>query len=204
MAATAEDLALVSGLLDGDPVAGVALDRRYRPRLMWLAQTAGVPLQDREDVVQETLAAGLSQIERGVYRGECSLGRWLEVILRGKIIDHQRSRGRLVLASDCENESSDGSAPSIIEMVAVCPNLDTVLTVREILGKMPKRHRILLVLNKTVGLTIEEIAAKFGWPSGSVSRIIAEGKHMFYEMFRERAKKTDESIDRVWDGHGIP
>lgn len=194
MAASAEDLSLVSGLLEGDPTVGTVFTERYRPRLLWLAMSAGVPPQDREDVVQETLAASLSQIQRGLFRGECSLGRWLETIFRGKVVDYRRSRGRFVqpTADDGEDPGYDSMAASN----ASWPNQETILTVREILQRMPRRHRVLIILNKMADLTIDDIAARLQMPSGTVGRIIAEGKVMFRELLKEKAKKLPPFLDR--------
>lgn len=195
MAATAKDLALVSGLREGHPDAGVTFTERYQPRLLWLAVSAGVPPRDREDVVQETLIAGLSQIQRGLFRGECSLGRWLETIFRGKVVDYRRSSGRFVQVGD-DGEDTDTGSMGAAGSNASCPNQELVLTVREILQRMPRRHRVLIILNKMADLTIDDIAARFQMPAGTVGRIIAEGKVMFREMLNEKAKKLPPSLDR--------
>lgn len=189
----ADDSALLSGLVEGDATAGTAFAERYRPRLIWLAQSAGVPVQDAEDVAQEALIASISQIQRGLFRGECSLGRWLETILRGKIIDYMRSAGKMVLASDADD--GEITCPQKVGVFATWHTQDLVLTVREILDQMPPRQRTVLILHKMLGLTIEEVGAKLRWPPGSVSRIVSEAKATFYEIFKQRAKKTPGSLD---------
>jgi len=191
----ADDSALLSGLVEGDAAAGTAFSDRYRPRLLWLSQSAGVPAQDAEDIVQEALTASLSQIQRGLFRGECSLGRWLETILRGKIIDYMRSTGKVVLAADADGDLV--SYPQKVGLVATWHTQDLVLTVREILDQMPPRQRTVLILHKMLGLTIEEVGAKLRWSPGSVGRVVSEAKATFYEIFRRHAKKSPGSLDRV-------
>jgi RNA polymerase sigma factor (sigma-70 family) len=195
MAVKAEESALLTGLVEGDAVAGTAFSDRYRPRLLWLAHSAGVPSQEAEDVVQEALTASISQIQRGLFRGECSLGRWLETILRGKVIDYMRSTGKMVLAGDADGDQIN--YPQNVGPVAPWHTQDLVLTVREILDQMPPRQRTVLILHKMFGLTIEEVAARLRWRPGSVGRIVSEAKATFYEIFTRRAKKTPRPHDRV-------
>ena len=189
----ADDSALLSGLVEGDAAVGTEFSERYRPRLLWLAQSAGVPAQDAEDVVQEALTASISQMQRGLFRGECSLGRWLETILRGKVIDYMRSAGKMILASDPDD--GEVTYPQKVGMAATWHTQDLVLTVREILDQMPPRQRAVLILHKMFGLTIEEVGAKLQWPPGRVGRIVSEAKATFYEIFKQQAKKTPGSLD---------
>lgn len=62
-----------------------------------------------EDIVQDTFASAWQSRER--FRGECSEKTFLASILKNKIIDFYRKRGRrpLVLATQIENEDSDDS-----------------------------------------------------------------------------------------------
>ena len=65
---------------------------RYRPALYRLAL-----LHDKaaaEDATQETLLAALEGIDR--FRGEASVKTWLFAILRHKVVDVLRQRGRYV------------------------------------------------------------------------------------------------------------
>jgi RNA polymerase sigma factor (sigma-70 family) len=190
MAATAQDVALVSGLLNADSAAEAAFSGRYRRRFVWLAQSAGVPLQECEDLAQEGLAAAFSQIQRGLFRGECSLGTWMETILRGKIVDYRRSSSKQLLGAGLDGERRESGSNLTSGMLVCRPNFELVLTVRAILNQMPLRHRVVLVFNKMCGFTIQEIAAKLCWPAGSVGRVLMEGKQMFCEMLSEEVKKS--------------
>jgi RNA polymerase sigma-70 factor (ECF subfamily) len=77
---------------------------RYRPTLYRLAL---LQLRDKaaaDDATQETMLAALEGIE--CYRGEASVKTWLFAILRYKVIDALRMRGRYVAPPD-ENESAE-------------------------------------------------------------------------------------------------
>lgn len=77
----------------------IAAERDY------LVAVASRRLRNREhseDVVQATLLAGLAAARR--YRGDASLRTWLTTILRNRIVDELRARGREPLASDLRDE----------------------------------------------------------------------------------------------------
>lgn len=193
MRASDEDTALVAGVEDGDPGAEAEFARRFKPRFELIARNSGVPAKDCEDVAQESLASAFSQIKRKMFRRESSLGTWLEKIIRGKIIDYRRSpqnrlaQGRFTVL--------DGSPETVggAEVIVSGPVPDYVLslTVREVLKQMPARERIILLLNRLEGLTIDEISERLGWPSGTVGRILAEAKREF-----RRILSASEEIPR--------
>jgi RNA polymerase sigma factor (sigma-70 family) len=141
------------------------------------AQRAGIPAQDCEDVAQEALLAALSQWQRGLFRGDSSVDTWLARIVQGKIADYWRARGKggVSFTSIDEEENSDVLALSLI---ADC-DYSLVVGVREVLRELPKQHRVILVLNRTAGYTIEEISRIFGLTVGQVSARLYAAEDMF-------------------------
>src|SRR5687767_12863727 len=72
----------IDALASGDlQTAASLLDRRYRGHLEHIAARSGVPRGDCADVAQDALIAALGQIERGVFRGDSSIGTWLFTIV---------------------------------------------------------------------------------------------------------------------------
>ena len=67
---------------------------RYRPALYRLALLQIRDNAAAEDATQETLLAALEGIDR--FRGEASVKTWLFAILRHKVVDVLRQRGRYV------------------------------------------------------------------------------------------------------------
>jgi RNA polymerase sigma factor (sigma-70 family) len=180
------DSALVSGIHAEDVVAEEAFVRTHGPRVEWIIQASGVPSRDCKDVAQEVLIAAMGQIRRGLFRGDSSLGTWLGAIVRGKVIDYRRSRARACLPSGYEGCQEVVLASDMLEDALVHRSeLDLVLTVRQVLHRMPRRHRAILILNKTAGFTINELARRLGLPPGTVGRILAEAKTMFRQILTE-------------------
>lgn len=166
----AADLALVARIAQGDATAADEFASHYFERFTYLAGRAGVPQQDCEDVAQEALLAALQQMRRGLFRGDCRLGSWLTHILRGKVMDYWRSRpGAPVLVA--EAAAAHLPAPlSDQEMNAI---------VREALAQMPPQHRIILLLNRTAGFTLDEISRKLELSVGQVSGRLYAAEDMF-------------------------
>lgn len=185
MAATAEDRALASAILSGDSAACEVFDAKYRPRIEWIARCYGVRPEDCPDIAQESLAAALSQIQRGMFRGESRLGTWLEAIVRGKIVDYRRSPGKrpIPVAGDGSGRG-EGLTPAS-HLLVCTPNPELVMATRELIRKLPPRHRVVLVLNKVGGFTTHEIGRRLRWPNGTVGRVLSEAQQMFRQIYAE-------------------
>lgn len=77
----------------------------FRPQLLKFAR---LQLQDdaaAEDAVQEAIEAALKGIER--FAGRSALKTWLFTIVRHKVIDFLRERGRTVQVSSLERDEAD-------------------------------------------------------------------------------------------------
>ncbi len=184
MRANEDDGAIVTGVADGDAASETAFDRRFRPRFELIARCSGVPMQDCEDVAQEALVAATGQIRRKMFRGESSLGTWLEAIVRGKIVDYKRLRHKHLRPIDGVPHAvpSDGPSDRRHELSSGWPDYEVAISVRHALSQLPRQHRVVLVMNRVVGLTIEEISQRVGWPPGTVGRVLADAKRRFREI----------------------
>src|ERR1039458_148614 len=92
------------------------LFQKARSRLLVMARIAGIPSQDCEDVVQETLAAAHGEVCRGSGPARSAFGTWLQGIQSHKISDYWRRKKRedyRFLPSTVLN--SDGAEISLIE-----------------------------------------------------------------------------------------
>jgi RNA polymerase sigma-70 factor (ECF subfamily) len=168
---------LINAISTGDQHGIERFDSQYRRYLENLARASGVPAEDCEDVAQEALIAAIRTIERGRFRGECSLQTFLVAILRKKITDHRRKQRRapdlrLDGGTDLiEVEAWDAGPPTWAA--------DIRLMTEQALQSMPDEHRLILLLNQAGGWKIREIAAMIGRPGGGVGRMLSEAKKMF-------------------------
>ena len=129
--------------------------------------------------------AAISQIRRGIFRGQSSRGTWLYTILKGKVADYWRKAGAHTLVP---LEAMGGSAAGSLETLekADCSgNPELSIGVDEILQMLPARQRCLLILMEQHGYKIAEISEKTGWPTGTVGRVLAEARKEFLRLWRK-------------------
>ncbi|MGI9014670.1 MAG: sigma-70 family RNA polymerase sigma factor [Phycisphaerales bacterium] len=128
-----------------------------------------------EDIVQQTLLAGLQQI--GTFRGEAAVSTWLLSILLRKVIDHFRAatRDRGTVRLNPENEASVMN-DLINQKGRRSVRLNPILADRSefwqclqaCLAKLPERHAQVFILYECDGLSTEEICQVLDLTSSNV------------------------------------
>jgi len=177
-----EDLAMVACIVRGDEVAMDEFARKFSRRFEYLARCAGIPAQDCQDIAQEAMLAALDQIRRGVFRGEGPFGGWLARIVRGKAMDYWRERrGAAAVTLDEPGEAND-----ILEaMPAPMSDYELIACVHETLRTLPRQHRVILLLKRTEGYTLQEISRMLEMTTNQVSGKLYVAEEMFRRSLRE-------------------
>ncbi|MBC7772920.1 MAG: hypothetical protein H7210_10530 [Pyrinomonadaceae bacterium] len=86
---------LLALLQPGEEAAWVEFDQRYRPVLIGLMYQLGVPAQDVQDVIQQTLLEFCGAYREGKYdRSKGRLGSWLIGIAQRQAASAARARQR--------------------------------------------------------------------------------------------------------------
>ena len=176
------DAALVSRINDRDEEAlAVAYDRHADAIYGSLVRFLG-DRESAEDVVQETYLALWQRAHQFDPRAGSLLG-WLLGIARHKAIDRFRAasrRPKIVAPWTDRSESGTRDAPAILsgQTVGTATADDnpedaaarewTRSVVRTALSTMPDLERQVLQLAYDRGLSQSEIAARLGWPLGTV------------------------------------
>ncbi len=138
-----------------------------------------------EEVVQETFLA-LWNRAGSFDPGVASLGTWLRSIARNRAVDRLRAAGRRVqlVALPGVAGEDDGAAatverldPEFAVFGGAARDPDPVLeaeaavtrqVIADALSGMPDEERTVILLAYQQGLTQSEIAARLGWPLGTV------------------------------------
>jgi RNA polymerase sigma-70 factor (ECF subfamily) len=113
---------------------------------------------DAEDAVQETLLA--IHLKRHTFETDAPFGPWLNAILRYKLVDAMRRRGR----------RADVPLDDLAEVLPAAetePDLRRVETARE-LDRLPDRQREVVRLMALEGATTAEAAVRLGVSEGAV------------------------------------
>lgn len=176
-----DDFTLTSAIAAGDQAATDLFAARYRPRLILVARRRNVPPGDCEDVAHEALLTAIDQLRRGLFRGDSSLGTWLERILAGKVADYWRKLPDRHAQDSALMEGGEGAVSS--QQLVFAPDDQVIRAmVNEGLSRMPARHRHVLLLNQRDGYTTKEIGRQLGMPEGTAGRVLAEAKQIFRKL----------------------
>ncbi|MET7611058.1 sigma-70 family RNA polymerase sigma factor [Streptomyces seoulensis] len=170
------DEELARGLVAGDEDCLAAVYRRWSSLVYALARRALGNAGEAEDVTQ--------QVFLGVWRGRAGyrpdrgpLGGWIVGITRRKIFDAlaaRARRGELVAAAAA---SLSRAVPGGTETAADPETVLDRLLVRRELGRLPAAQRRVLYLAFYEDLTQPQIAARTGWPLGTVKSHARRGLH---------------------------
>ncbi|MGW5044892.1 sigma-70 family RNA polymerase sigma factor [Streptomyces griseoluteus] len=170
-----DDEELARGLVAGDEDCLAAVYRRWSSLVYALARRALGNAGEAEDVTQ--------QVFLGVWRGRAGyrpdrgpLGGWIVGITRRKIFDAlaaRARRGELVAAAATSLSRATLGAETAADPETV---LDRLLVRRE-LGRLPAAQRRVLYLAFYEDLTQPQIAARTGWPLGTVKSHARRGLH---------------------------
>lgn len=121
-----------------------------------------------EDLVQETLMAGIRGLER--FSGKSSIRTWLVGILKHKIIDYLRTKYREQPLSDFEMEDKtygqlfdefdhwrQGLSSWKVDPLELANDGEFMRTLHECLSKLPERHAQAFQLRVLDDLTTDEV-----------------------------------------------
>lgn len=191
-----EELSLIHQIASGIQDASI-LEDRYKPRLLWFARVMGIPPDDSSDLVQDVLLVAIREIRSGRFRHDSSIITWLDGILKNKIKDFWRAQTRR------RSIFTSLEPVTVAQFSAQRPAMrshtlwDQDIDVRAVLDKMPSELRIILLLNETEGLTVEEISQRLKKRPGTIGRKLAESKRIFRERIIEAQKVNGAKTRKV-------
>src|SRR5947208_823945 len=142
----------------------------------------GVPPDDSSDLVQDVLLIAIREIQSGRFRRDSSIITWLDGILKNKIKDFWRAQNR---RRSIFTALEPIAVAQLSGRSAMRSRWDQDIDIRAVLERMPTELRIILLLNETEGLTVEEISQRLKKRPGTVGRKLAESKRIFRERIIE-------------------
>ncbi len=181
----ADDARLVGELISGSNDAIATLYDRYSGAVHAIAFRLTSDRQLAEDIVQETFLTLWNRAEQ-FDPGIGTLASWLLTIARNRTVDRLRAAGRrpaaIPISSARQGDETDAAAferiardGSIVGAAAVDRGPEAALAAAELrlvvgqaLAGLPDPERRALLLAYRDGLSQSEIAARTGWPIGTV------------------------------------
>ncbi|MET7685825.1 sigma-70 family RNA polymerase sigma factor [Streptomyces sp. NPDC005423] len=183
-----DDAELARGLVAGDEACLVIAYRRWSALVHTLARRSLGDAKEAEDVTQ--------QVFLGVWRGRAgyrpergALGAWIVGITRRRIADALSARTRRG-----DLLTSTGALPAAVPagMPSESAVLDRVVVRQELARLAPPQRRV-LGLAFYEDLTQTQIAARTGWPLGTVKSHARRGLH----QLRDRLGQPDRPAPRT-------
>jgi len=208
------DGCLLREMIGGSESAFATLYDRYSASIFATAQRASRDRGLADEVVQETFLALWNRAESfDPTRG--SLIAWLSTIARNRTIDHLRAAGRRLAPAPFSAfgwaDSTDGSAMDWIERTGELvgaalpePEPESLVVSKEVretiatgLAALAPRERQVILLAYQDGLTQSEIAARLGWPIGTVKTTTRRAHRRLREVLDRTALLPEPAGARV-------
>jgi len=177
----ASDDELVRRARRGDDAAFRALVDRHAGRLYGLALHLAGDAADAEDIVQETFVGAFRGL-RG-FRGEASVRTWLTRILVRRVAKLRRWR-RLRLLRRVERAGEAGRDARSDEATAET-RADIRMDVADVLGRLSREHRTVIVLRELQGMNYSEIADVLDVPRGTVESRLFRARQRLKELLKD-------------------
>ena len=208
----ADDRALLSAHLAGDPEAFGALFARHRDRLWAVAlRTTGHP-EEAADALQDAMISAFRRA--GSYRGEAAVTTWLHRIVVNACLDRlrrQKSRATSPLPDDTEGNAGLGSLVAgttrpagIDDPAEVLINDEQRLAVLSALGTLLPDQRAALVLVDMEGYSVQEAAEILQCPPGTVKSRCSRGRTKLLPLLEALGPRNPPSAQRVQAGDRDP
>jgi RNA polymerase sigma factor (sigma-70 family) len=178
------------GQADESNEAFEVLVLRYGPMVMGVCLHVLQRAEDAEDAFQATLLALARKAE--TIRNHRVLAAWLhEVAYRNSI----RVRAKRARRQDREQQSAALCSTTItpdhehvLSMIEVRPVL------HEEVSKLPDKYRLPIVLSYIEGKSNEEVAARLGWPVGTVKGRLSRAR----DLLRSRLSRRGVVLSAVF------
>lgn len=141
-----------------------------------------------EDIVQETLLRAWTRREQ--FAAGAEMGPWLRCVARNLCIEHLRTRGRLVPASDALPDHEDVDA----DPTAPLERAEEHRYVREALSTLSDRHRALLVARDIEGVDYAELARREGVNEDAARAVLFRARRILRDRYMAVARAVGAAV----------
>ena len=209
----ASDAGLVRRMIDGSQDALAVLYDRHSGAIFAAAMRASKDRWMSAEVVQETFLTLWNRAEMfDPSRG--ALSTWLQTIARHRAIDHLRAAGRRAQAATFSSfGSADADDQSIVEWLTTSgellgaagpePGPELALSQQETRASLGDAIESLIPVERRVielayeaGLSQSEIAARLGWPLGTVKTRTRSALRHLRDRFEDPQRTSSQATGR--------
>lgn len=161
---------------EGDASARVAaMVVAHHDTLLRVARQVSICADDAHDAVQRGLEIYLRRLDRVDRATELA---WLKVVVRNEALSVRKARGALGEVNVERHVSPDRDP---LDRAA---SAERIARSAEALQRL-KRDEARALVAKSMGLSYDEIAQRFGWTYTKVNRCLTEGRARFLRVYRD-------------------
>jgi RNA polymerase sigma-70 factor (ECF subfamily) len=191
------DRQLVRRVLGGEREAFRELVQRHQARVFHLARSLLRNPADAADIAQEAFVRAYGSLGR--YRAEGSFTAWIAKITNNLAIDFLR-RQKIQASTELDENLTDSDASHAGILASQVPADPQASTLRHelgrelerALGRLPEKHRSILILREIDGLTYQELSETLAVPVGTVMSRLFHARAKMQEMLREYLESPSE------------
>lgn len=158
----------------GDAAAFAKIMEHYEPYVLGLIWRMTGDRATAEDLCQETFLKVLKGL--GAFRRGSGLKTWIFRVAHNTVVDHVRAGGPKTEPLDELGEDRGSAADPSPTPLAQVQDGQLRRSIEAAMEKLPARQREILHMLYWDGLTVAEIAAACGIPSGSVKTLLFRGR----------------------------
>jgi RNA polymerase sigma-70 factor (ECF subfamily) len=156
---------------------------------------------DRDDLRQTAIEAVLSTLNRGRFRGDCSLAGWVSVIVRNIVNDALRGRirARRLFASCAKLVDHDPfEMPDLGRSQSLSEACHDLASIDRILARLNPIAAGVIYLHDVLGYDLPDVAQILGVSVGAAqSRLVRTRKRIVNILIRREAVRVAPSVSRT-------
>jgi len=196
----ARDRELVAQVLGGDRQAFEELVQRHQTRVFHLARSLLKNRDDAADIAQEAFVRAYGNLHR--YRADGSFTAWIAKIANNLAIDFLR-RQKVQATTDLDENLAEAGESNPGFLAAHMPADPQAASLRHelgdqleaALGRLPEKHRSILLLREIDGLSYQELSEALEIPVGTVMSRLFHARAKMQEMLRDYLQASPEPPD---------
>jgi RNA polymerase sigma-70 factor (ECF subfamily) len=185
------DLLLARRAAAGQPEAWDELIERYGKKLYNLAYQFAGSATEADDLTQEIFLRLYQNLR--LYRGDCPLAAWAMRLSRNLCIDHYRRMRRDRRFESMPEEVLE-TLPATGDALAEASHRQELAALYRALAELPEEVAELVVLRDLEGWSLEEAAAYFNAPLGTIKSRLHRARAELVRLVGEQASPRGQEV----------
>jgi RNA polymerase sigma-70 factor, ECF subfamily len=187
----AEDSRLIQDALKGDDRAYQKLMEKYHDAIYNFIYRMVHDREQVEDLTQEAFIKAFASLKS--FNEEFAFSTWLYKIATNNSIDYIRKKKLQMYSIDKPIESKDSDFTFELPDETAEADKDLITDqrarlIREAIGQLPEKYRMVIQLRHAEERSYEEIAKVLRLPIGTVKAHIFRARELLYKQLRHRIK----------------